>query len=128
MEMRYLFISRTSRQDRSAFCRETRRTVLPELYPAARAMASNADITRERGHMTATKGEFFNPAKLSSRDKAEATDQTARAIIAAEASARDKKTEKLRALRLQQAAETADAAPAPVKKRRSTAKAATRRS
>ncbi|MBB4196123.1 hypothetical protein [Rhizobium aethiopicum] len=78
--------------------------------------------------MTATKGEFFNPAKLSSRDKAEATDQTARAIIAAEASARDKKTEKLRALRLQQAAETADAAPAPVKKRRSTAKAATRRS
>jgi hypothetical protein len=51
--------------------------------------------------MTATKGEFFNPAKLSSRDKAEATDHTARAIIAAEASARDKKTEKLKALRLQ---------------------------
>ncbi|PDT28409.1 hypothetical protein CO660_18275 [Rhizobium sp. L9] len=78
--------------------------------------------------MTATKGEFFNPAKLSSRDKAEATDHTARAIIAAEASARDKKTEKLRALRLQQAAEDADAAPAPAKKRRATAKAATRRS
>ncbi|MBX4908283.1 MULTISPECIES: hypothetical protein [Rhizobium] len=78
--------------------------------------------------MTATKGEFFNPAKLSSRDKAEATDHTARAIIAAEASARDKKTEKLRALRLQQAAEDADAAPAPAKKRRSTAKTATRRS
>ena len=55
--------------------------------------------------MTATKGEFFNPAKLSSRDKAEATDHTARAIIAAEASARDKKTEKLKALRLQQEAE-----------------------
>ncbi|AGS21018.1 MULTISPECIES: hypothetical protein [Rhizobium] len=78
--------------------------------------------------MTATKGEFFNPAKLSSRDKAEATDHTARAIIAAEASARDKKTEKLRALRLQQAAEEAEASPPPAKKRRSTAKVAKRRS
>ncbi|ARO23114.1 hypothetical protein CO659_20560 [Rhizobium sp. S9] len=78
--------------------------------------------------MTATKGEFFNPAKLSSRDKAEATDHTARAIIAAEASARDKKTEKLRALRLQQAAEEAEASPTPAKKRRSTAKIAKRRS
>ncbi|ABC89977.1 hypothetical conserved protein [Rhizobium etli CFN 42] len=78
--------------------------------------------------MTATKGEFFNPAKLSSRDKAEATDHTARAIIAAEASARDKKTEKLRALRLQQAAEGAEASPPPAKKRRSTAKVAKRRS
>jgi len=75
--------------------------------------------------MTATKGEFFNPAKLSSRDKAEATDHTARAIIAAEASARDKKTEKLRALRLQQAADEPEAAP--VKKRRSPAKSGTRR-
>ena len=75
--------------------------------------------------MTATKGEFFNPAKLSSRDKAEATDHTARAIIAAEASARDKKTEKLRALRMQQAADEPEAAP--VKKRRSPAKAAPRR-
>ncbi|MBX4956941.1 hypothetical protein HJB51_00690 [Rhizobium lentis] len=78
--------------------------------------------------MTATKGEFFNPVKLSSRDKAEATDQTARAIIAAEASARDKKTEKLRALRLQQAAAEAETVPAPAKKRRSPAKAARRRS
>ncbi|RUM26276.1 hypothetical protein EFQ99_08380 [Rhizobium vallis] len=76
--------------------------------------------------MTATKGEFFNPAKLSPRDKAEATDHTARAIIEAEASARDKKTEKLRALRLQQAAEAASEA-APAKKRRSPAKSPTRR-
>ncbi|AIC26391.1 hypothetical protein IE4771_CH01242 [Rhizobium etli bv. mimosae str. IE4771] len=76
--------------------------------------------------MTATKEEFFNPAKLSPRDKAEATDQTARAIIAAEASARDKKTEKLKALRLQQAAE-AGAEAGPAKKRRSPAKSAQRR-
>ncbi|ANM09688.1 MULTISPECIES: hypothetical protein [unclassified Rhizobium] len=76
--------------------------------------------------MTATKGEFFNAAKLSSRDKAEATDHTARAIIAAEASARDKKTEKLKALRLQQEAEAAPEA-APAKKRRSPAKAAVKR-
>ncbi|ANL27049.1 hypothetical protein AMC90_CH01184 [Rhizobium phaseoli] len=76
--------------------------------------------------MTATKDEFFNPAKLSPRDKAEATDQTARAIIAAEASARDKKTEKLKALRLQQAAE-AEAEAAPAKKRRSPGKSAPRR-
>lgn len=78
--------------------------------------------------MTATKGEFFNPAKLSPRDKAEATDHTARAIIAAEASARDKKTEKLKALRLQQAAEAeAEAEAAPAKKRRPSAKHAQRR-
>ncbi|MBB4577180.1 hypothetical protein PYR71_19525 [Rhizobium sp. MC63] len=76
--------------------------------------------------MTATKGEFFNPAKLSPRDKAETTDQTARAIIAAEASARDKKTEKLKAMRLQQEAE-AGAEAVPAKKRRSPAKSAQRR-
>jgi hypothetical protein len=69
--------------------------------------------------MTATKGEFFNPAKLSSRDKAEATDHTARAIIAQEATAREKKTEKLKLLRLQQEADAAPAAK-PEKKRRTT--------
>ncbi|MDX3926511.1 MAG: hypothetical protein QHC90_12005 [Shinella sp.] len=52
--------------------------------------------------MTATKEEFFNRAKLSAQDKATMTDQTARSIIAAEASAREKKTNRLRELRLQQ--------------------------
>ncbi|MFB9952857.1 hypothetical protein ACFFP0_28765 [Rhizobium puerariae] len=54
--------------------------------------------------MTATKDEFFNPTKLSARDKAAATDHTAKAIIAAEASVREKKTERLRSLRLQREA------------------------
>ena len=63
--------------------------------------------------MTATKEEFFNPAKLSARDKAAATDHTARSIIATEASDREKKTEKLRLLRLERQA--AEPAPAPVR-------------
>jgi len=50
--------------------------------------------------MAATKENFFNPAKK--RNKAEETDHTARAIIASEAKAREKKTEKLRKLRLEQ--------------------------
>jgi len=66
--------------------------------------------------MTATKEEFFNPAKLSSRDKAAATDHTARAIIAAEASQREQKTERLRQLRLER--EAAEASPASAPKRR----------
>ncbi|TDK35438.1 hypothetical protein E2F50_14430 [Rhizobium deserti] len=61
--------------------------------------------------MTATKEEFFNPVKLSARDKAAATDHTARSIIAAEANEREKKTEKLRLLRQEREA----AEPAPVK-------------
>ncbi len=68
-----------------------------------------------------SKDEFFNPAKLSPRDKAAATDTTARAIVSAETAARDKKTEKLRALRLQQAAEAPPVAT-PAKKRRAAAK------
>ncbi|MGK9052069.1 hypothetical protein [Neorhizobium petrolearium] len=66
--------------------------------------------------MTATKEEFFNPAKLSARDKAAATDHTARSIIAAEASMREKKTERLRLLRLER--EAAEASPDPAPKRR----------
>jgi hypothetical protein len=54
--------------------------------------------------MTATKDEFFNPTKLSARDKAAVTDQTARSIIAAETVEREKKTEKLRLLRLEREA------------------------
>jgi hypothetical protein len=63
--------------------------------------------------MTATKDEFFNPTKLSARDKAAATDQTARAIIASEANQREKKTEKLRLLRLEK--EAAEPSPAPTR-------------
>jgi hypothetical protein len=66
--------------------------------------------------MTATKEEFFNPTKLSARDKAAATDHTARAIIAAEASSREKKTERLRLLRLEK--EAAETSPQPAPKRR----------
>ncbi|MEZ2133113.1 MULTISPECIES: hypothetical protein [unclassified Sinorhizobium] len=69
--------------------------------------------------MTATKGEFFNPKKLSAHDKAEVTDNTARAIIAAEAAERQKKTEKLKSLRMQQAASAEPEAGTPTKKRRS---------
>lgn len=68
--------------------------------------------------MTATKDEFFNPAKLSARDKAAATDSTARAIIAAEASQRQKKTEKLRLLRLEREAAQPSEAPARPKGRK----------
>ena len=73
--------------------------------------------------MTATKEEFFNPVKLSARDKAEATDQTARTIIAAEATAREKKTARLRELRMQQ--EPVEAEPKPVRKTRKKASPAT---
>jgi hypothetical protein len=67
--------------------------------------------------MTATKDDFFNPTKLSSRDKAAATDHTARAIIDAEALARVKKTEKLKNLRLQQEAVETPKVETPRKKR-----------
>jgi hypothetical protein len=77
--------------------------------------------------MTATKEKFFNPVKLSAHDKAAATDHTARSIIAAELSAREKKTEKLKALRLQQAAEAQPETAVPVKKTRASSKTATKR-
>lgn len=70
--------------------------------------------------MTATKDAFFNPEKMTPRDKAAVTDSTARAIIAAEATARDKKTEKLRAMRMAQDAEK-PASPAKTKRSPKTA-------
>ncbi len=73
--------------------------------------------------MTATKEKFFNPGKLSAQDKAAATDHTARTIIAAEATEREKKTARLRALRLQQ--EPAEAEAKPVRKPRKRAGSAT---
>ncbi|WP_430440211.1 hypothetical protein [Shinella sp.] len=64
--------------------------------------------------MTATKDKFFNPAKLSAQEKAAVTDHTARTIIAAEATEREKKTARLRALRMQQ--EPVEAPPKPTRK------------
>ncbi len=61
------------------------------------------------------------PVKLSARDKAAATDQAAWAIIDAEASARENKTEKLRALRLlREQAEVPVAKPAAPRRRSKT--------
>lgn len=74
---------------------------------------STADIGRfQEESMTATKDQFFKPAKMSAQAKSEQTNSVVRDILDAEVIAREKKTEKLRALRLQQ---TADA-PAAVKK------------
>lgn len=57
--------------------------------------------------MTDIKEELSNSTKLSSREKAIVTDETARAIIAAETSHREEKTERLKLLRLErEAAET----------------------
>ncbi|MEI2296576.1 hypothetical protein [Ensifer sp. MJa1] len=58
--------------------------------------------------MTSTRNNIFKPGKGSANEKAIANDQSARGIVAAEKLARDKKTEKLKALRLERAA----AAPA----------------
>lgn len=74
--------------------------------------------------MTATKDAFFNATKMSARDKAEATDHTARAIIADEAKLREKKTEKLKALRLQRQAEAEPELQAPKRKRKVSIKSA----
>ncbi|MBB3656660.1 hypothetical protein FHX15_001888 [Rhizobium sp. BK650] len=52
--------------------------------------------------MTETKDTFFKPEKLSPQAKAEQTTSVAKTILASEAAARQKKTEKLRALRLAQ--------------------------
>lgn len=66
--------------------------------------------------MTATQEQFFKPGKANAAKKAEETDSAAKGIVAQEAAARDKKTEKLRALRL--AKEAAEPAPLPTKKRK----------
>ena len=63
----------------------------------------------------------LTPAKLSPRDRAEATDRAAKAIIDSEAIAREKKTEKLRLLRLEKEAAEPSPAPARSKSRKSLA-------
>ena len=65
---------------------------------------------------TATREQFFKPAKTSAAAKAEETNSVAKGIIAQETAARDKKTEKLRALRL--AKEASTPTPLPTKKRK----------
>ncbi|WP_242219853.1 hypothetical protein [Shinella zoogloeoides] len=66
--------------------------------------------------MTATKQQFFKPTKVSADTKSAQTNSIARGIIEQEAAAREKKTEKLRALRM--AREAADPAPLPALKRK----------
>lgn len=71
--------------------------------------------------MTAIKEELSNPPKLSAREKAAVTDETARAIIAAEVSSREEKTERLRLLRLQREA-AEEARPVAATRKRSASK------
>ena len=54
--------------------------------------------------MSATKEQFFKKAASLTNDKATITTNMAKTIVAAENSAREKKTEALRALRLKQEA------------------------
>ncbi len=49
--------------------------------------------------MTMTKQAFFNPEKISARDKAATTSEVARQIIETEAADRTRKTARLRQLR-----------------------------
>jgi hypothetical protein len=74
----------------------------------------------QRVFMTATKDASTMPTKASHQEKAATTDKAAWHIIESEAKARDKKTEKLREMRLQQAARASDtpATPAVAKKKK----------
>lgn len=67
--------------------------------------------------MTVTEQNFFRATKISAQAKAAETAAVARGIIEREAKERDKKTERLRALRL--AKEAADPSP-PSRKRTKT--------
>ncbi|WVT71885.1 hypothetical protein QM996_10030 [Sinorhizobium chiapasense] len=73
--------------------------------------------------MTFTGSNLFKPGKAPTGDKAGANDHSAKNIIAAEKVARDKKTEKLKALRLERAAAEPQAPPpAPKTSRKTTRK------
>lgn len=67
--------------------------------------------------MNITKEQFFKPGKMSAQDKASTTNHAAREILAKEASDRERKTDRLRQLRLEQqgAIVTPDAAKTPRK-------------
>ncbi|MDP9590272.1 UNVERIFIED_ORG: hypothetical protein J2W19_002831 [Shinella zoogloeoides] len=62
--------------------------------------------------MDMTKDTLSTPVKPSSQAKAAATDSAARTIIASEVTAREKKTARLRALRMEQEAIQEKAEPA----------------
>jgi hypothetical protein len=66
--------------------------------------------------MTATRQQFFKPTRANATQKAEETNSASKGIVAQEAAAREKKTEKLRALRLAQ--EAAQPTPLPVVRKR----------
>jgi hypothetical protein len=68
--------------------------------------------------MVATKEKFFSPTKLSAQQKAATTHDAAMQIIDAEVTAREKKTERLRQLRLEQEAAAPAAEPAPKGRKR----------
>ena len=67
--------------------------------------------------MTKAKDNLFKPEKLSAQAKSEQTTSIAKDILAHEAFTRQKKTERLRALRLAQEAELG---PAPKAKKKTT--------
>lgn len=64
-----------------------------------------------------TKDTLFKPSRSRAETKAEITDNAARAIIDAEAAAREAKSAKLRAARLAREADTAKAPPAKADKK-----------
>ncbi|WP_137132454.1 hypothetical protein [Rhizobium sp. FY34] len=68
--------------------------------------------------MTTANDTNAKSVRPSARDKAEATDQVARSIIDSEAVARNKKTEKLKAMRLQKEASDEPAPEPKTKKKR----------
>lgn len=68
--------------------------------------------------MSATKEQFFRKTASLGNDKAKITDNAAKTIVAAENSAREKKTEALRALRLQRQATEEPKAEKSVKARK----------
>ncbi|NTF45069.1 hypothetical protein A6U86_11075 [Rhizobium sp. AC27/96] len=72
--------------------------------------------------MSATKEQFFKKTASLGSDKATITDNAAKSIVAAENIAREKKTEALRALRLQQEANEEPKAAKPVKEKKKTVK------
>lgn len=74
--------------------------------------------------MTATKDQFFKPTKMSAQAKADQTNSVVRDILDAEVIAREKKTEKLRAMRLAQSVD--EPAEKPVKAKATRAKKASK--
>ena len=68
--------------------------------------------------MAETRNNFFSPTKMNALQKAESTHSAAMQIIDAETLAREKKTERLRQLRLEREAATPPAEPAKRGKRK----------